>query len=101
MNKLHSAAEEGDVRAILKVISELGIDINCPAKDKSTPLHLATKSESQECVRFLLQQGAGPNYRNNKGMTPLHIAAGNGNEAIMLLLLESSADPDSKDNHVC
>ncbi|CAG9820115.1 unnamed protein product, partial [Phaedon cochleariae] len=41
-------------------------------RDGSTALHLAVEHKSIEALRTLLELGASPNYRDNKGLTPLY-----------------------------
>ncbi|KAL9568767.1 hypothetical protein ACKAV7_007081 [Fusarium commune] len=41
-----------------------------------TSLHLATLTGCQKMTKFLLEQGANPNYASDHGQTPLHLALG-------------------------
>jgi ankyrin repeat protein len=101
MKSIHRAAEMGDLGALFHLVSQLNVGIDSQSSDKSTALHFAVRGQSQECVQFLLQQGASTSLKNDGGLTPLHIAAKIGNEVIALLLLESSSDPNARDNAVC
>ncbi|KZS85989.1 hypothetical protein B4U45_28765 [Mycobacterium persicum] len=75
---------------------DAGADVNAIDDEGSTPLHFATKGESEEAVRLLLDAGADVNAKNTKGETPLYNAVRNTTPAalhIMRLLRERGADP--------
>lgn len=41
-------------------------------KDGSTAMHRAVEHKSLEALKTLLELGASPNYKDNKGLTPLY-----------------------------
>jgi len=47
-------------------------------------------------VKMLLEAGADPNARQERGFVPLHDAAMNGNTALVELLLKHGARADAK-----
>jgi ankyrin repeat protein len=49
-----------------------------------------------EIVELLLEAGADPNARQERGFVPLHDAAANGNVGLVDLLLKHGARPDAK-----
>ncbi|GKU08442.1 hypothetical protein FLAG1_09784 [Fusarium langsethiae] len=49
---------------------------NGSAEKGLTSLHLATLMGCQNMTKFLLEQGANPNYASDHGQTPLHLALG-------------------------
>ncbi len=51
-----------------------------------------------EIVALLLQDGADPNGKSDRGTTPLHEAAKMGKLETVVLLLENKADVNNKDN---
>lgn len=59
-----------------------------------TPLHLACRKGSQECLELLLRQGANINALDNRKWTPLHYAAYNGHPKAANFLLKWEADYD-------
>lgn len=58
-------------------------------------LRAAVKAERLEEVRGLLEEGADPNARDERGLTPLHVACTKGNVELVKLLLEHGADPNA------
>lgn len=61
---------------------------------KCTPLHLACKKGSEECVGLLLRSGANIMASDNRKWTPLHYAAYNGHARTVNVLLKWEADFD-------
>ena len=53
--------------------------------DDVTPLHLACKYNSVDCVKVLVGVGAEVNVKDAKGKTPLHIACRKGLETAALV----------------
>jgi ankyrin repeat protein len=71
-------------------------DINARNIDGETALHLAV--HSPEIVALLLEAGAEPNVRDERGATPLHRAAAVWlGENSVSLLLAAGADPGLRD----
>jgi ankyrin repeat protein len=54
-----------------------GADVNCLAKDKSTPLHLAAASGNDDMIKLLLAYGASTNIRNRDGFVPHDVNCSN------------------------
>lgn len=69
-------------------------------KDSDTALGWAVKygGNSASVVTVLLEQGANPNKKNNKGQTPLMIAASSDRVDLVKLLLIYGADRSIKDD---
>lgn len=55
----------------------------------------AVRAGRAEEARRLLEEGADPNARDERGFTPLHIACARGDAGIAELLLERGADPNA------
>ena len=53
---------------------ENGADINKATNDGLTPLMLATWSDNEEIVSFLLKNRADPNVTNEHGLSLIHIS---------------------------
>ncbi|XP_071596534.1 ankyrin repeat and SOCS box protein 3 isoform X2 [Heliangelus exortis] len=64
-------------------------EINSQAKDKATPLLIASQEGHTECVELLLAKGADPNlYCNEENwQLPIHAAAEMGHKRILELLI--------------
>lgn len=100
-------AKQSDFSECVKLLVQNGVDINAKDENGYTPLHIVTKERDVDCVsgggktlskRFchnaefmvncLLENGADPNIRYNKGNTPLHFALCYGINAKTLSIVE-------------
>ena len=90
---LHLAAFFGQ-EAVANLLLQHGADAQVAAKNamQVAPLHAAAAGRNLPLVRALLQHGALPNARQQKGYTALHSAAQNGDRAMVELLLAHGAD---------
>jgi ankyrin repeat protein len=77
----------------MKLCLERGVDINA-ATDKTlnTALHAAAGEGTDDIVKFLLEDGANPNLKDNKGRTPLDVALGKGADTVGVEVHESTAE---------
>ena len=57
-----------------------------------TPLHFAVSSRQLECVKLLIEGGAGIDVAAREGLTPIHIAAGIGFPDILQIFMNLGAD---------
>lgn len=93
--------KEADSKGV-RILVELGVDVNEGAASLLRPLHVAATKGLVEIVDLLLSAGAlvdalyFPDPVATSGMTPLHIAAYYGHLAIVKLLLNKGANPDIK-----
>src|SRR6266404_4513054 len=85
-------------RAIVEFLLKNGADVSLSARNaqKVTALHGAVARRDVEIVKMLLEAGADPNARQERGFAPLHDAAANGNAALVELLLKHGALADAK-----
>jgi ankyrin repeat protein len=85
-------------RAIVEFLLKNGADVKTAARNaqKVTALHGAVARRDVEIVKMLLEAGADPNARQERGFVPLHDAAMNGNTALVELLLKHGARADAK-----
>ena len=84
---LHKAAAQGNL-ARMKELLDAGANVNAPAKDGKTPLHLATMCGQEAVVKLLLGvSDIEVNASDKCGATPLHWAAENGHVEVVRLLL--------------
>lgn len=91
---LHVACLGGSVSTV-KLLLSFDADVNKPATDGSTSLHLATqpqnKNASIELVRVLVDAGADPLVMTTFGSSPLHLACGAARSTIVRELLACTA----------
>jgi ankyrin repeat protein len=95
---LISAASHDHIE-IVKLLLDLGVDINARDNKDRTALMCASRSGNKETVEFLLDKGAEINVINNEGYSALLYAAENSHpilhrEKVIELLLERGADPN-------
>ena len=100
-------AKQSDFSECVKLLVQNGVDINAKDDNGYTPLHIVTKERDVDCVggsgktlskRFchnaefmvncLLENGADPNIRYNKGNTSLHFAMCYGMNGKTLSIVE-------------
>ena len=67
---LHVAVDR-DRPEIIKLLLELGADVNGATDAGWTPLHAAVFSRRENCTKALLEGGADPNAKDRQGRTPL------------------------------
>ena len=95
---LFMATYEGDLEQI-KLLLSMGAEINARGFGRSlTPLHLSIEQKHFQIAKFLLENGAAINTRDNRGNTPLHTAAYYGNIDIISELLQHGADIEAKND---
>ncbi|XP_065883118.1 26S proteasome non-ATPase regulatory subunit 10-like [Dysidea avara] len=93
---LHYAADGGHSETV-KLLMELGADINVEDEAGSTPLHYAAQSGSEDVVKMIIEREADIHAVDNDKRTPLHSAAGSGNEAVVKFLVTKEADLNAMD----
>ncbi|XP_037420234.1 ankyrin-1-like isoform X2 [Triticum dicoccoides] len=89
-----AAARLGKVDVCRCLVEELGFDINAGSKIGVTALAAAALDGKMDVVRYLLDNGADPNKKDDAGSVPLHCAAKFGHHEAARLLLSRGASVD-------
>jgi ankyrin repeat protein len=84
--------------AIVEFLLKNGADVKLAARNaqKVTALHAGASRGGAEIVKLLLEAGADPSAKQERGFVPLHSAAANGNAAVVELLLKHGARAHAK-----
>lgn len=90
-SKLHGAATQGDISALLQLLSR-GVDVNAQNGEGSTALHLAASGGHRDAIRSLLANGAQVGISDQSGRTALHVAARKGHHPLVTLLIGHGAN---------
>lgn len=88
---LHSAAKNGNVDAILALLSKGGSHLEALAEYDWTPLHWAAKNDKEKAIEVLAGCGANIEARSSNGETPLHIASSFNSLSAMRALIAAGA----------
>lgn len=98
---LHSAAASCRPKIAQYLLSE-GAKVDPRDEENTpryfTPLHLATRANSDRVLHVLLRYGADPNAQDVDGYTPLHLAAVHNSAEAARVLLRNGADVNARNN---
>ncbi|KAI7854738.1 ankyrin repeat-containing domain protein [Circinella umbellata] len=75
LTALHHACDRGNVDTV-KLLLELGANVNAKTNDEETPLHYACISEQLETAQLLLKYGCDQTIRDSSGETAFEQAEG-------------------------
>lgn len=89
---LHEAAMYGSLNAI-RVLLELGAEIDSESSEGATPLILAAGCGECDAVKLLLEAGANVHHLDNRGFNAWERASGKS-ETEAMALLEEAAGPE-------
>ncbi|RSL94434.1 hypothetical protein CEP52_012624, partial [Fusarium oligoseptatum] len=92
---LHFATNNGN-EAIVRLLLEVGADVNSVDNLRWSPLHFAANNSNENIVIMLLDMGADDQIKDFEGDTPLSLAAEGGHEAVVQLLREYADSPVSQ-----
>ena len=88
MDKVMESAITGGDEAKTRELLAHSYAVNCKRADDITPLHLAARYKHENIVKVLLEQGAHPSARCNKGQTTLHWLASPSDTPITETLID-------------
>ncbi|KAF8307882.1 putative proteolysis and peptidolysis-related protein [Clavulina sp. PMI_390] len=107
---IHNAAQQNQASLVRSLLTANASLLNAKDADGRTPLHTAASTGSLDSTRYLLDQKADVNARdemgwtplmiaaaNDKGITALHYAASKGRVQIGRTLINRGADINAKD----
>jgi ankyrin repeat protein len=82
----------------VSILKKNGISIDKQDDNGNSPLHIAILNGDFEYTRFLINQGADMNIKNNTDLSPLHLTAFLNSHQISGYLMEKGAVVDIKGN---
>jgi len=94
---LHTAAATGNPETV-KLLVELGANINCTNEFMRTPMHYAAAAGHLDVIKILHGAGANLQAVDFRGSTPLHDAAAAKHRKVYIYLLELDASDTTRDN---
>ena len=89
---LHEAAGRNDVNEVRRLLAADRNGLERSDRTRRTPLHVAARYGALETARYLIDQGAKVNVRDEGGNTPLHPASLFGHASIVEALAAAGAD---------
>lgn len=96
---LHDAVELGDTNELRRLLATNRAALDQPCPHGRTLLAAAARAKRPESARALLDLGAKPDARGERGWTPLHVAAMWSTRETAELLLDAGADVNARDEH--
>lgn len=94
---LHTAVTTGNPEMV-KLLVELGANVNCTNEFMRTPMHYAAAGGHLDVVKILHAAGANLQAVDFRGSTPLHDAAAARHRKVYIHLLELDASDTTRDN---
>jgi ankyrin repeat protein len=90
--EFHAAAKKDQVKKLQKLLSKDGNRLEQRDTYQRTPLHSAARYGALSAARFLLERGADPDVKDERGDTPLHLAAAFRHDDMIDLFVRHQAD---------
>lgn len=79
---------------VVRLLVDRKVDLNAPASNGWTPVHIAARKGHHAMVQLLTNHGADLNTAALDGATPLYAAVLNNHFDVAKLLLKNGADPN-------
>ena len=101
---MHAALDTEHNLNLIRLLIDLGIDVNAPDNQNWTALHFACQDQKTDIINVLLENNAKVNGINANGSSPVLLAVKNGKcnnslNILVRLLLNYGADPYKKNNN--
>jgi uncharacterized protein len=84
-------ADKGYLNSMRALVEVRGVNVNTAGFDQLTPMHLASRADFGDGIRYLHQKGANLGSLDKDDMSPLHQAAINGALEAMRTLVDLGA----------
>jgi ankyrin repeat protein len=91
---LHAASERGDEN-IVRILLDLGVDVNTSGRELGNALQAASNNGYEEIVKMLIDAGADVN-RGELRSTPLDVASVSDHVKIVRMLIDAGADVNAQ-----
>ncbi|KAL5491842.1 hypothetical protein EMCRGX_G017207 [Ephydatia muelleri] len=90
--QLLSAARNGDIATVRRLVTEGHVDVNITDEDGRSPLYASSSRGHLEIVKTLIEVGANINQVNKNGVSPLYVSIFNGRLDIVKTLIKAGAN---------
>jgi hypothetical protein len=91
---VYAAACQGQVDSI-RVLQELGANVNTPSPKGATPVFVAAREGHVNSIGALVELGADVNIPSKTGTTPAHVAVQQGHLSVIMALMKARCNIDS------
>jgi len=85
-----SLASRGICEGVVKLLLDLGVDMESNYPNRRTPLSYAAENGREAISQLFIDAGANPDVEDLNWRTPLSYAAENGHEGVVRLLLDTA-----------
>uniref|UniRef100_A0A0E0FDL6 RRM domain-containing protein n=1 Tax=Oryza meridionalis TaxID=40149 RepID=A0A0E0FDL6_9ORYZ len=96
LTPVHSAAAKGNYKALQSLLLHAQDCVDTPSKTKETPLFLAVKNGSLDCVKLLLRSGASTKVQNLRKQRPIDVAT---SQDMHFILTSANVVPWNRSSH--
>uniref|UniRef100_A0A0E0MNV5 RRM domain-containing protein n=1 Tax=Oryza punctata TaxID=4537 RepID=A0A0E0MNV5_ORYPU len=96
LTPVHSAAAKGNYKALQSLLLHAQDCVDTPSKTKETPLFLAVKNGSLDCVKLLLRSGASTKVQNLRKQRPIDVAT---SQDMRFILTSANVAPWNRNSH--
>ena len=95
---LHRAAIAGHLAVVQLLLRTGHVAVDTADCNQWTALHYTAQKGQDSVAQLLLERGAQPNVRADRGRCPLHVATRNGHDCVARLLLSHRAAVDARND---